>query len=51
MTLIIAYILMAHVGAHWLWYPVVFIAWLVHIGVMSPPSLSDLKNVAGRIVR
>lgn len=31
MTLIIAFILMAHVGAFWLWYPVVFVAWLCHV--------------------
>ena len=31
MTLIIAFLLMAQVGAHWLWYPVVFVVWLVHL--------------------
>lgn len=31
MTLIIAFLLMAHVDAHWVWYPVVFVVWLVHV--------------------
>lgn len=31
MTLIIAYMLMAHVGAEWIWYPVVFGVWLGHL--------------------
>jgi hypothetical protein len=31
MTLIIAFVLMAHVEAHWIWYPVVFMIWLLHL--------------------
>ncbi len=32
MTLIIAYILMTMVNAHWIWYPIVFIVWCIHCG-------------------
>lgn len=31
MTLIIAYLLMAIVNAHWIWYPIVFVIWLIHV--------------------
>jgi len=35
MTLIIAFILMAHVGSSWVWYPVVFVIWLFHLLVTA----------------
>jgi len=31
MTLIIAYLLLAHMGAGWWAYPLVFIAWIMHL--------------------
>lgn len=31
MTLIIAYLLMSMIEAHWVWYPVVFVVWLCRV--------------------
>lgn len=35
MTLLIAFMVMAHIGAHWTAYPAVFLIWCFHLVVVS----------------
>lgn len=46
MTLIMLFILMGMVNAHWIWYPIVFIIWCIRLSVKMTSGLMVLSIVA-----